>query len=159
MKLLVFSDSHGNLDYMRRAVELEKPDKVLHLGDVTRDAERLREIFPALPVEQVRGNCDSVSSGWPVERELFAGGKRLWLLHGHTYRVKMGLSLLLEEARTRGVDGVFFGHTHRPLCDFDGRLWVMNPGTASGMPNATYGVAEINNGQLYCRTADFKQEG
>ena len=57
MKWLVFSDSHGKLDYMRKAVELEKPERILHLGDVSRDAERLQTMFPTIPVEMVRGNC------------------------------------------------------------------------------------------------------
>ena len=31
MRILVLSDSHGNVDNMARAVELTAPDRVLHL--------------------------------------------------------------------------------------------------------------------------------
>ena len=51
MKYLVLSDSHGNVDNMVRAVEREKPDGIIHLGDCWRDAEELHELFPRLPLE------------------------------------------------------------------------------------------------------------
>lgn len=152
MKWLVFSDSHGNLEYMRQAVLDQSPDRILHLGDVSRDAERLAQMFSHIPVEGVRGNCDGFSGDGPVERELFLAGKRLWLLHGHTYRVKYGVGMLVSEARARGVDAVFFGHTHQPLCYREGKLWVMNPGTVSGRPRATCGVLEEADGDIVCRT-------
>lgn len=156
MKCLVFSDSHGKLDYMRQAIEAEKPDKVLHLGDVVRDARELRREFPTLEMEIVRGNCDGYSGdeSEPEELETFMGGKRIWMLHGHTYQVKLGIGTLLYEARARGVDVVLFGHTHEPLCFLEGNLWVMNPGTVRGLPQATYGVIEVENGAVKCRTAE-----
>ena len=58
MKYLVLSDSHGNVDNMVRAVELVKPQGIIHLGDGWRDVEELRELFPSLPLEHVPGNCD-----------------------------------------------------------------------------------------------------
>lgn len=153
MKWLVFSDSHGNTEYMRRAVELEKPDRILHLGDVVRDGAKLLAWRPELRLEQVRGNCDHMDETFPEEKELFFGGHRVWMLHGHTYWVKSGVGLLTEEARVRGVEAVLFGHTHVPLCDRVGSLWIMNPGTVSGRPRATYGVIEERDRDLYCRTA------
>lgn len=153
MKWLVFSDSHGNIDYMRRAIEVEKPQRVLHLGDVVRDGAKLLSACPKLKLEQVRGNCDPMDSQFPEERELFFGLHRVWMLHGHTYWVKSGVGLLTEEARTRGVEVALFGHTHQPLCTREGPLWIMNPGTVSGRPRATYGIIEERDGELYCRTA------
>jgi len=38
MNILVLSDSHGNISNMEEAVEREKPDMILHLGDCWRDA-------------------------------------------------------------------------------------------------------------------------
>lgn len=159
MKWLVFSDSHGDLLHMEKAVVLEKPDRILHLGDVSRDAERLRSSCPDIPFEMVRGNCDGFYGDAPEEREVFLREKRVWMLHGHTYHVKYSTSLLVSEARTRGVDVVVFGHTHQPLCDWDGGLWVMNPGTVSGMPRATYGVIELEGDRLSCRVAEIKLPG
>lgn len=154
MKWLVFSDSHGSIDYMRQAVEREAPDRALHLGDVARDAEKLRSLFPRLKIEQVRGNCDGWSSDEPEEREVFLQDRRVWMLHGHTYHVKYGTGMLLSEARARGVDVVVFGHTHQPLCDWDG-VWALNPGTVSGRPRATYGVIELTDKGLSCRVEEI----
>lgn len=152
MKWLVFSDSHGRWEYMKRAVEKEQPDRVLHLGDVTRDAQRLLAECPGLQLEQVRGNCDGFIDDYPEEKEIFFGTKRVWLLHGHTYRVKMGIGMLTSEARARGVNVVLFGHTHEPLCFLEGNLWVMNPGAIGGpAAQPTYGVIEERSGELYCR--------
>jgi hypothetical protein len=141
---------------MRQAILQERPDGVLHLGDVVRDALRLQEDFPDLPMEQIRGNCDMGVSDIPEEKEIFLGGKRIWMLHGHTYWVKMGLNLLTAEAQTRGVDVVTFGHTHQPLCDRNGPLWILNPGTVQGYPGATCGVIEIKDGKLSCRTLSLR---
>lgn len=159
MKWLVFSDSHGNLDHMKRAVEAEKPDKVLHLGDVVRDARKLQDAFPDIPMEFVVGNCDGYNGddSAPEEKEIFMGEKRLLICHGHTYQVKLGIGMLTGEARGRGADVVLFGHTHEPVCFLEGNLWVMNPGTCSGMPRATYGIIELADGKLNCRTADAKK--
>lgn len=156
MKWLVFSDSHGSIDYMRQAVEAEGPDRVLHLGDVARDGAKLQSLFPRLPMEQVRGNCDGWSSDEPEEKEVFFQDRRIWMLHGHTYHVKYGTGMLVTEARSRGVDVVVFGHTHQPLCDWDG-VWVMNPGTVSGRPRATYGVIELTEKGLNCRVEKIKR--
>lgn len=155
MKWLVFSDSHGNVEEMQRAITLEGPDRVLHLGDVVRDGVNLARRYPNLTIEQVKGNCDPLESPVPEERELFFGTHRVWMLHGHTYWVKSSRLTLTQEARARGVDVVLFGHTHVPICEREGWLWVMNPGTVSGRPRATYGVIEERNGELFCRTEEI----
>lgn len=47
MKYLVLSDSHGNVDNMVRAVELVKPQGIIHLGDGWRDVEGCVNFSPA----------------------------------------------------------------------------------------------------------------
>lgn len=154
MKLLVFSDSHGAVDGMARAVDLECPDQILHLGDLVRDAERLADWYPELPLTNVCGNCD----GWcntPDERLIAVGGRRLMLTHGHGYRVKAGPELAVEAARARGADVLLFGHTHQPLCECRGGLWVMNPGAVGAPIRRTYGVIVVENGVLDCRISQL----
>ncbi len=163
MKWLVFSDSHGELSYMKAAIEKEKPQRVLHLGDVSPDAERVVEWLEKkglhIPVEMVRGNCDGWHGDAPEEKEVFFGDKRVWMVHGNAYYVQMGSSMLVSEARARGVDVVLYGHTHVPQCEWNG-LWVMNPGTINprsvrAYPRASYGVIETKeDGSLNCRVVD-----
>ena len=45
MKILVLSDSHGNLSNMVRAVDQSAPRMILHLGDCWRDGEKLHELM------------------------------------------------------------------------------------------------------------------
>ena len=56
MKVLVVSDSHGNVENMCRAVELERPRMLLHLGDGWRDAALVAQRYPDLPMEKVPGS-------------------------------------------------------------------------------------------------------
>lgn len=85
MNILVLSDSHGNISNMEEAVEREKPDMILHLGDCWRDAERLAERYPDIPMEHVPGNCDCRPEE-PAEKLLFLGDCRVLICHGNILR-------------------------------------------------------------------------
>lgn len=74
MKLVLFSDSHGNVANMADVVRLEHPDRVLHMGDLARDAEELARQFPDIPVTYVPGNCDGRRPDLPDEQVLYPGG-------------------------------------------------------------------------------------
>ena len=51
--------------------------------------------------------------------------------HGHTYGVSIETAMLEEEARSRGVQVVMFGHTHRPFLEQKEGLTLLNPGSLS----------------------------
>lgn len=128
MRVLVFSDSHGQVSPMVDAVELYRPDVAFHLGDVIRDGENLRLACPKLTLYQVAGNCDWNANGYPLEQTVELAGKRVFYLHGHTQYVKSGPGEAIRTARGLGADILLFGHTHRPLNEgYDGLLAV-NPG-------------------------------
>ena len=57
-RILVLSDSHGNVDNMIEAVNNTEPDRIIHLGDCFADARKLHKKFPEIPMAQVPGNCD-----------------------------------------------------------------------------------------------------
>lgn len=144
MKILVLSDSHGQIGPMQRAVQAEQPDEIFHLGDHIGDAEQLARLFPSIPVLRVVGNCDSPFSGVPVvqcERQ----GVRIFATHGHRYHVKFGYLRLKMAAREAQAQVVLFGHTHVPYCEQLSGLWMLNPG-ASG----SYGVIKIENETVTC---------
>ena len=58
MKILVLSDSHSALQFMRQCVESVKPDAIIHLGDFFDDGVVIHEENPDIPFYQVPGNCD-----------------------------------------------------------------------------------------------------
>ena len=110
MKILVLSDSHGNLSNMIRAVDKESPRMILHLGDCWRDGEKLHDLFPEVPFHQVPGNCD-YRSFEPTEQLLCLKDKRILLCHGHTYGVKQSLLCAGYAAEEQNLDLFLFGHT------------------------------------------------
>ena len=90
MKILVASDSHGTASGLAEAVEREKPELLLHLGDGISDLISLQIWYPHLLVKQVRGNCDLLEDGL-AEQTLLIEGHRILMFHGHTKGVKRGL--------------------------------------------------------------------
>lgn len=146
MKILVLSDSHRNINPMRNAVLLEKPDTIIHLGDHERDADELKREFPLIPLLAVAGNCDLMA---PPERYKLVElqGKRFFLTHGHHYGVKMSIDALVNTALTAGADVALFGHTHVPMVNSVRGMLVMNPGSI-GMGSRSYGLIDIENGAV-----------
>lgn len=152
MKILVLSDSHGNISNMLQAAERESPRLILHLGDCWRDGERLHDRLPELPLEQVPGNCDFRGSQ-PTERLLFLGDMRILMCHGHTYGVKQSLMRAGLAAEEKNLDLFLFGHTHKPLVDKRGKTLFLNPGSIGDYIQPTYGIVTLENGKLDARTA------
>ena len=147
MKILVFSDSHRSLSGMYAAIDLHRPQQVIHLGDIMSDAEEVAEHYPKLPFCLVPGNCDGWGVAVPVKKQINLAGKSILLSHGHRWGVKSGYDTAIADARAVGADILLFGHTHIPLCrQLEDGLWMMNPGPA----RSSYGVIEIEDGVVSC---------
>lgn len=146
MRILVLSDSHGNVDNMARAVELTVPDRVLHLGDWPAGPDGLRARFPALPWRACRATvigaaATSRNGCW---RSAACGSLRCT---GHTRNVKRSPMAAMYAAKEYGAQVLLFGHTHVPLVDNDGSLLTLNPGAAGDPLHPTCGVLTIENGR------------
>lgn len=130
MKILIVSDTHKKNDNFFRVLEMVEPvDMVIHCGDIE-GSEYAISARSGCPVEMVAGNNDFFSS-LPMEREFEIEKYRVLVTHGHHYYVSMGNEILKEEARARGVNIVFYGHTHRPLIDISDDVTIINPGSIS----------------------------
>ena len=147
MKILVFSDSHGAMGKMVEAMEHERPHHVFFLGDHYRDGIELSQLYPDIPMDVVRGNCDWGKG--PDLRVVELEGVRFLLTHGHLQYVKSGLDELLQEAKNRQVQVACFGHTHLAKVVYRDGIYLMNPGSAGGC-NARegYGVIEALGGSV-----------
>ena len=144
MKILVFSDSHGLYHTMEQAIRREAPDALFYLGDGLRDCTVVEQMFPELPVYKVSGNCDFLPpKGVQAEQEILLENVRFFFTHGHRYSVKTGLHEIMQEAKSRKADVLLFGHTHKPLVQRNGALWVCNPGSISQMGHSTYAVIAL----------------
>jgi putative phosphoesterase len=149
LRLLVLSDSHSGLSFMRRAVSCTKPDAIVHLGDYVADAQCLREEHPGISFYQVAGNCDRYHSMHPAPEILTVklGGVIFYLTHGHLHGVKMYTDSLERAARDSGAQIVLYGHTHRPDCRLERGLYILNPGTCCSS-NGSVGLVEIRDGKI-----------
>lgn len=127
MKYLLFSDIHGCLPALQRALdffEAQKCDMMCILGDIINYGPRNRipeGIDPKGIVERlnnladkiiaVRGNCDAevdqMLLDFPIMETytlLVDGGKRYLLTHGHIYN---------KENMPKGpYDAIIYGHSH-----------------------------------------------
>ena len=146
MKIAVVSDTHGNWPMVAEAIGKEgSVDCLIFLGDHAADGRQLQKKLQ-IPAYIVRGNCDLDDAPEELLVELL--GWRLLLCHGHRYQVKNGLQKLYYHGLEQQADIVLFGHTHVAYCEqLEDGLWVMNPGAS----RKSYGLIEIEDGQISCR--------
>lgn len=154
MKILVLSDSHSGMSFMRECVYRLKPDAIVHLGDYYDDGQTLAEENPHIYFYQVPGNCDKYRCP-PFAREILilsVCGVMLYMTHGHRHQVKMTTTGLLRDARASGAAAVLYGHTHVADCHMeDDGLWVLNPGSC-GSWGGSVGLIETDNEKIIsCR--------
>lgn len=150
MKILVLSDSHSALSFMRLCIQSVKPDAVVHLGDYFDDGAAMAEEFHLSRFYQVPGNCDKYRVFTPVPETLVEKvcGVKLFITHGHIHRVKSGLGALIRDARSVNAQAVLFGHTHCSYCEQeeDG-LWVVNPGSC-GYHGGSAALIEVSDNKI-----------
>lgn len=162
MKLLIISDIHGSLYYTKKSLEVfkeEKADYIVILGDELYHGPRNplpQEYNPkevALLLNEfadriiaVRGNCDSEVDEMIIDfpimstySNILINGRRLFLTHGHIFN-KENLPKLSD------FDVLIYGHTHIPLAEKVGNVYVVNPGSVS--------LPKENNPNSYCIFVD-----
>ncbi len=154
MRAIIFSDSHGNIENCKKAMERSgKVDLIIHLGDICRDVVALSKTYPDIPIESVVGNNDYGAIGEKTKVITFDGHKIL-MTHGHLFRDTVELS---EYAEMRGAEIGLFGHTHMKYRE---KLWetlVVNPGSISrprdGSPS--FGIIETEEKKLSIATIEI----
>lgn len=150
MRVLIVSDTHRRNDnYLNALQAAGKIDMLIHCGDVE-GSEYTIEQTAGCEVHMVAGNNDFLSD-LPNEEEFSIGRYKVWLTHGHSYRVSMDTSYLKQEALSRGADIVLFGHTHKPMAERIGGVHFINPGSLTYPRQEgrkpTYAILELDREQ------------
>lgn len=145
MKILVLSDSHGDLTTLKKVADKYSvnADIIVHCGDGTRnDATFLQENYRNAMVVCVRGNCDF---GSPLNyyEKLNIMGKNILITHGHLHNVKYSLVNLSYKAQEENCDIVLYGHTHIANDQTLAGVRLINPGACGGW-GASCAVVEID---------------
>ncbi len=151
MRILVFSDSHGQTYKVKEALRIHpEVNHIIFLGDgeIEMDLNILAPEMAHIPFTKVCGNND-YGSMLPVNELVRAGGKLIFCTHGHYEAVRTGVSRLAEKARSLNCDIALYGHTHVPFNKYIDGLYIMNPGTAW---KGEYGIIDIINGQISINT-------
>lgn len=167
MRILVISDTHGNLDRFREIFEKTKRENpvqmIVHCGDHYEDASVLRRSC-GIPVIAVMGNCDGEFSGDSFTILETEAGDFL-VTHGHMENVGCSMQGLCYKAEENGCIGAIFGHTHRALYTQAEGMYFMNPGSLTKPRDGSGGTFGILNtsednisGKIY-RYEDFISEG
>jgi len=150
-RILVLSDSHSGLSFMRFAIRAVKPDAVVHLGDYYDDGETMAQENRHIPFHQVPGNCDRCRMvGMKPETMCYpVCGAKLFMTHGHLQNVKLiGTDWLLRDAKKAGAQVALYGHTHVADCfREESGLWVLNPGSC-GSSGGSVGIIETENNEI-----------
>ncbi|MDY4397625.1 MAG: metallophosphoesterase [Eubacteriales bacterium] len=147
MRIGIVSDTHGDSYAIRRVIEQAgRVDAWIHLGDNTRDTEAFGK--DGTPVYSVAGNCDF---GGEKELRISLDGAEIFATHGHYYGVTAGTDRLAYRAEELGCNVALYGHTHIPKLDYDGKLYIINPGSPScprgGAPR-TFAILTAECGSL-----------
>ena len=126
-------------------------DAVIFLGDGIEELDYVKARFPQLIFFAVKGNCDFFApDDIPSEALIDIDGVKIFIAHGHKYKVKMTYDIIVTHAASIGADAVFFGHTHIPhsSCEYVGekRIQLFNPGSIG--TGYTYGVVNTSRGTL-----------
>ena len=155
MKCLVFSDSHNNSYYIKKAILLHKDaELVFFLGDGLSDIDEVYYAFPCVKFLAVRGNCDmrmvALNSIIQKTAEIELCGKKIIYTHGDLYGAKYGTAGLERLALEKYADIVLFGHTHTPtekyFSDAEKPFYLFNPGSI-GDRDASYGIITLSDGK------------
>lgn len=160
-KILVISDSHGEVDLFEQIVREFGPDcdALAFCGDGICDLvacinsaaidDKLASCLPPVVV-CARGNGDAdqypvdlfsdketQSSDVPryfnvLSSVMFrAAGRTVLCVHGHRHGADFGSDTLAATAETMDADIALFGHTHRPHREETGATLILNPGSCS----------------------------
>lgn len=171
--LFIMSDIHGSMTWLQKALECyeaERAGEILLLGDELYHGPRNplpdgyapKEVAVRLNaladrILAVRGNCDSEVDEMVLDfpilstySQVLAGGRRLFLTHGHV----IGPANL---PRLRPGDAFFYGHTHVPVAKREGGVCIVNPGSVS-LPkeNSPHSYAVLQGNRLEVKDMEGK---
>ena len=153
MKIVVFSDAHGNQAAIEHILYLnEDADYIISLGD----AEVTEKFLVDHDIVMIKGNS-SRDPGFVYESDLLVEGKKLFLTHGHKYKVGKGIDRLVKRVAHGEYDLALYGHTHVAAIDQIMKIDFINPGSCASPRNSlppTYLIINIQEGVM---TYTFKE--
>jgi len=153
LKIGVISDTHiANKNEHIHGIILDvfkQVDMVLHAGDIV-DLQAIDELKSVCPnVIAVAGNMDqeAVRRKYPAKQILELSGYKVGLMHGSGAPLNL-VELLKGAFKDDNPDIIIFGHSHKPMNEFIGKVLFFNPGSATDLTAEcnSYGLIELDQG-------------
>jgi putative phosphoesterase len=156
MLLAVLSDTHGHVEYTRRAVAVLESlavERVIHCGDI--GSPSIPPLLARWPVDYVLGNVDRATAA--LQKAIEAAGHRL---HGRFGSVELegrkiaflhsdDEKLFRQTIASGAWDLVCYGHTHKADLRREGTTHVLNPGAL--YRTARHSIATVTLPELEIR--------
>jgi putative phosphoesterase len=151
MKIAIISDTHDNLENLRKFFEFTKKEKIeilIHCGDVC-NGETLKEIEKNFKeIYLCLGNAD-------IKESLFKEVKNSKIFEKEgkieIENLKIGFchAFKLKEKNLNDFDFYFFGHTHWPFLKKEENCYLANPGNLAGLYyKATFAILDTKTKKL-----------
>ncbi|MFO1020019.1 MAG: YfcE family phosphodiesterase [Planctomycetales bacterium] len=149
-RLVVVSDTHGNLTSTRQATEMIErlqPDCVIHCGDIGDTA--VIPFFDRWPTHFVFGNCDPDEVA--LTRAIEAAGQHCHRRFGSLELEGVKIAFLHSDDHKLFQNTIFsgeyslvcYGHTHQVLTETVEETIVLNPGALHRARPYTFAVVEL----------------
>lgn len=175
MKILLISDTHGELEAMKMVVNAHpEVDLKVDLGDIGFPLKELSSFVV------VKGNHDH-DTKLPFEQIVEAQGHQIWCVHGDMFEAEtveeimamkydpdsniMELCMetlyknIVKHAKRKGCDVVFFGHTHIRIWETREGITIVNPGSLLfGMDgnDKSYAIVDVQRELIRVEFYDLK---
>jgi putative phosphoesterase len=151
MKIAIISDTHDNLENLKKFFEFVKKEGVeilVHCGDVC-NGETLKEIERNFKeIYLCLGNAD-------IKESLLKEAKRTRIFEKEgkieINGLKIGFCHMfnVKEKNLKGFDFYFFGHTHWPFLKKEDDCYLANPGNLAGLfYKATFAILDTKSKKL-----------
>ncbi len=160
MKILVISDSHGNIALLKHILSAHHVDMIIHLGDHETDMKRAikelpDEIIPkTTEIHTVSGNCDGHLLTHASHKILATEYGNILICHGHDLGVKTSINRLYYKAKENDCRLALFGHTHCRFSLMEDGIFLFNPGSITSprdyMP-PSYGIIHMSEKNILAR--------
>jgi putative phosphoesterase len=151
MKIAIISDSHDNLENLKKFFDFTKKEKIkilIHCGDVC-NGETLKEIERNFKeIYLCLGNAD-------IKESLLKEAERTRIFEKEgkieINGLKIGFCHMfnLNEKNLNGFDFYFFGHSHWPFLKKEENCYLANPGNLAGLfYKATFAILDTKTKKL-----------
>jgi len=169
VKIAIVSDTHvprfaKKLPAAVRHVAAERPDLILHCGDLT-TFEAIEAFARIAPVEAVAGNNDGeeIVARYGRRKIVTTNGVKIGMIHGDGGERASTLDRARAAFAHDAVDAIVFGHSHVPFVELRDGVWTINPGSVTDkrlQPRFSFAVLERDaHRALVARHCFFDAEG